>query len=69
MAYLLDDELEHDLRLWFQIVDLDELRLVQPVGRRQCAEQRVFSLIQRHWALGMRVCHVLHRVVVGLQVC
>lgn len=68
-AYLFNDELEHDLRLRFQIVYLDKLRLIQPVGRCQCAEQRVLAFVQRHRSIGMGLCHVLDCVVVGLQVC
>lgn len=67
-SHLFDDQLEHDLRLRFQIVDLDKLGLVQAVVRCQRAEQRVLPFVQRHWPLRVGVCHVDDGVVARLQV-
>lgn len=67
-TYLLDDQLKHDLRCRAQVVDLNKFGFVKAVVWRQCAEERVLALVQRHRAGGVYFCDAGGGVVGGLQV-
>jgi hypothetical protein len=68
ITYLLNDQLKHNLRSRPQIINLQVLGLVQTVLWREGAKQAIGPFVQRHGAIGMRVCERRGRVVWGLQV-
>lgn len=68
ITYFFDNQLQHHLRRWSQIVYLQILGLVQTVLWGERSEQAVGTLVQRHGPIWMRV-HESSRHVVGcLQV-
>jgi hypothetical protein len=51
VSYLFDDEFEHDLCLWAQVVYLRKLGFVQAVVRGEDLEEAVWAFIEGHWSV------------------